>query len=85
MLNKWKKFQDYIAAVNHVSSGKRDTTYWRQFTFDTPMGFEGLSRVLTILARRYLFYLADSSLTVAWRKKAIQFQTPIFSPGTKGQ
>ena len=176
MLNEWKEFQAYTKPVTYTAAGKRDTTYMGRFTFDTMMDFEGLSRVLTILARGYLFHTEDGSLTpspreridhvrralcawcsipdnkkatpkeawqfdsdfselhgefpelvdehgrgwfyrhvhnvadfvlthtevtsksaqdkclliqkgfdAAWRKKVIQFQTPIFSPGTKGQ
>lgn len=176
MLNEWKEFQAYTKPVTYTAAGKRDTTYLGRFTFDTIMDFEGLSRVLTILARGYLFHADDGSLAAsprenidharralcawcsipdskkatpgeawqfhsdfrelhsefpelvdeqsggwfyrhvhsiadfvfahldvtsksaqdkclliqkgfdaAWRKKVIQFQTPIFSPGTKGQ
>ena len=176
MLNEWKEFQAYTKPVTYTAAGKRDTTYMGRFTFDTLMDFEGLSRVLTILARGYLFHTEDYSLVTspwenidyarralcawcsipdkkkvtprevwqfdsnfsglheefpelvdeqgrgwfyrhihnivdfvfahldatsksaqdkclliqkgfdaAWRKKVIQFQTPIFSPGTKGQ
>ena len=176
MLNEWKEFQAYTKPVTYTAAGKRDTTYMGRFTFDTMMDFEGLSRVLTILARGYLFHTEDGSLMpsprkhidharralcawcsvpdkkkaapeeawrfqsdfkelhgefselvdghgggwfyrhvhsvadyvlthteitsksaqdkclliqkgfdAAWRKKVIQFQTPIFSPGTKGQ
>ena len=176
MLNEWKEFQAYTKPMTYTAAGKRDTTYMGRFTFDTMMDFEGLSRVLTILARGYLFHTEDGSLAAspreridharralcawssipaskkatpkeawqfdsdfselhgefprlvdehgrgwfhrhvhsvadfvlthtavtsksaqdkclliqkgfdaAWRKKVIQFQTPIFSPGTKGQ
>ena len=176
MLNEWKEFQAYTKPVTYAAARKRDTTYMGRFTFDTMMDFEGLSRVLTILARGYLFHTEDGALVAspreridrarralcawcsvpdkkkatpkeawqfdsdfselhgefpelvdehgrgwfyrhvhnvadfvlahlditsksaqdkclliqkgfdaAWRKKVIQFQTPIFSPGTKGQ
>ena len=176
MLNEWKEFQAYTKPVTYTAAGKRDTTYMGRFTFDTLMDFEGLSRVLTILARGYLFHTEDGAtitsprenmdyarralcawcsipdskkatpreawqfdsnfsglheefpelvdehgggwfyrhihifvdfvfthldvtsksaqdkclliqkgFDAAWRKKVIQFQTPIFSPGTKGQ
>ncbi|MBR5471181.1 MAG: hypothetical protein IKU81_03560 [Oscillibacter sp.] len=176
MLNEWKEFQAYTKPVDYTAVSKRDTTYMGRFTFDTLMDFEGLSRVLTILTRGYLFHTEDGSLVAsprenidharralcawcsipdskkatpkeawqfqsdfralhsefpelvdehgggwfyrhvhniadfvfahldvtsksaqdkclliqkgfdaAWRKKVIQFQTPIFSPGTKGQ
>ena len=176
MLNEWKEFQAYTKPVTYSAARKRDTTYMGRFTFDTMMDFEGLSRVLAILARGYLFHTEDGSLAAspqeridharralcawcsipdkkkatpreawqfqsdfkefhsefpelvdghgggwfyrhvhsvtdfvlthtevtsksaqdkclliqkgfdaAWRKKVIQFQTPIFSPGTRGQ
>ena len=176
MLNEWKEFQAYTKSGTYTAARKRDTTYMGRFTFDTIMDFEGLSRVLTVLARGYLFHTEDGSLAAsprerigyarralrawcsipdkkkatprvawqfdsnfsglhdefpelvdkqgrgwfyrhvhniadfvfahldvtskaaqdkclliqkgfdtAWRKKVIQFQTPIFSPGTKGQ
>ena len=51
MLNVWKEFQDYTCVVNYTVRNKQDTTYLGRFTFDTILGFEGLNRVLTILAR----------------------------------
>ena len=68
MLNEWKEFQEYIGTVTYSSSGKRDTTYLGRFTFDTLMDFEGLSRVLTILARGYLFHTEDGSLVTSPRE-----------------
>ena len=51
MLNEWKEFQDYTGAVNYTARNKQDTTYLGRFTFDTILDFEGLNRVLTILAK----------------------------------
>lgn len=56
MLNEWKEFLDYTGIVTYTSSGKNDTTYLGRFTFDTLLDFEGLARILTILARGYLFH-----------------------------
>lgn len=39
-----------------------DTTYLGRFTFDTLLDFDGLARVLTFLARGYLFHDADSAI-----------------------
>jgi len=56
MLNEWEEFLDYTGIVTYTTSGKNDTTYLGRFTFDTLLNFEGLARVLTILARGYLFH-----------------------------
>ena len=62
MLNEWQEFLDYTGSVTYTASGKNDTTYLGRFTFDTLLDFEGLARVLTILARGYLFHEADGSV-----------------------
>lgn len=59
MLNEWQEFLDYTGVVTYTSAGKNDTTYLGRFTFDTLLDFEGLTRILTILARGYLFHGAD--------------------------
>ena len=61
MLNEWKEFQDYTGAVSYTARNKQDTTYLGRFTFDTILDFEGLNRVLTILARGFLFHNEDGS------------------------
>lgn len=62
MLNEWEEFLQYTSPVTYTATGKRDTTYLGRFTFDTLMDFEGLARVLTIIARGYLFHHRDGSL-----------------------
>ena len=62
MLNEWQEFLDYTGSVTYTASRKNDTTYLGRFTFDTLLDFEGLARVLTILARGYLFHEADGSV-----------------------
>ena len=62
MLNEWEEFLQYTRPVTYTATGKRDTTYLGRFTFDTLMDFEGLTRVLTIIARGYLFRHRDGSL-----------------------
>ena len=69
MLNEWKEFQDYTSAVNYTARNKQDTTYLGRFTFDTILDFEGLNRVLTILARGLLFHNEDGSPTEAPRER----------------
>lgn len=55
MLNEIEEFRAYTEPVNYTSAGKRDTTYLGRFIFDSFLTFEGLTRVLTIIARGYLF------------------------------
>lgn len=62
MLNEWEEFLQYTGLVNYAAVSKRDTAYLGRFTFDTLMDFEGLSRVLTIIARGYLFHQSDGTL-----------------------
>ena len=59
---EWKEFSDYTGTVHYTVANKQDTTYLGRFTFDTLMDFEGLARVLTILARGFLFHEPDGSL-----------------------
>ena len=69
MLNEWKEFQDYTGAVNYTARNKQDTTYLGRFTFDTILDFEGLNRVLAILARGFLFHNEDGGLVKAPRER----------------
>lgn len=69
MLNEWKEFQDYTGEVSYTARNKQDTTYLGRFTFDTILDFEGLNRVLTILARGLLFHNEDSSQAKAPRER----------------
>ena len=69
MLNEWKEFQDYTGAVNYTARNKQDTTYLVRFTFDTILDFEGLNRVLTILARGFLFHNENGSSAEAPRER----------------
>ena len=55
MLNEWEEFRAYTEQPIYTSTGKRDTAYLGRFTFDMLLDFEGLARVLTILARGYLW------------------------------
>lgn len=60
MINEIKEFKAYTEPVNYTSTGKRDTAYLGRFIFDTFLSFEGLTRVLTIIARGYLFNNGES-------------------------
>ena len=55
MINEMEEFKAYTEPVNYTSTGKRGTAYLGRFIFDTFLSFEGLKRVLTIIARGYMF------------------------------
>ena len=55
MLNEIEEFRAYTQQPIYSSTGKRDTSYMGRFTFRTFTEFEGLGRILTIVARGYLF------------------------------
>lgn len=63
MINEWEEFCAYTGTVSYTASRKSDTTYLGRFTFVTILEFEGMARILTILARGYLFH--DKSGAVA--------------------
>ena len=69
MVNEWNEFLQYTNPVTYVASGKRDVRFLGRFTWDTLLDFEGLARVLTILARGYLVHFPDGSLTDNPRKR----------------
>ena len=62
MVNEWSEFLQYTGLVTYAATGKRDVRYLGRFTWDTLLDFEGLARVLTVLARGFLFHLPDGSL-----------------------
>ena len=55
MLNEWTEFLQYTSPVSYTATGKRDNSYLGRFTYTTLTDFEGMARILTILARGYLF------------------------------
>lgn len=69
MIREWDEFRAYTEPVTYTAIGKRDSTYLGRFTFDTLLNFEGLARVLTILARGYLFHLPSGKLADAPRSR----------------
>ena len=55
MLNEIEEFRAYTEQPTYAATGKRDTSYMGRFTFRTFTEFEGMGRILTIIARGYLF------------------------------
>ena len=63
MVNEWSEFLQYTCQMTYAASGKRDVRFLGRFTWGTLLDFEGLARVLTVLARGFLFHHPDGSLT----------------------
>lgn len=62
MINEWVEFCAYTGTVSYTASKKSDTTWLGRFTFATILEFEGMSRILTVLARGYLFHGKDGAI-----------------------
>ena len=67
MLNEIQEFLDYTTPVKYTAESKSDTTYLRHFTLDFFTSFDGLNRVLTIIARGYLFQNGKEDINRAKR------------------
>lgn len=61
MLNEWQEFLDYTGPVAYKAESKKDTAWLGRFTFEALRDFSGLSRILTILARGFLFHGPDGT------------------------
>ena len=62
MTNEWLEFQAYTKKPAYSAASKHDLSYLGRFTFKTITDFEGFGRILTIIARGYLFHNQDGSL-----------------------
>ena len=62
MTNEWLEFQAYIKKPTYSAESKHDLSYLGRFTFKTVTDFEGFGRILTVIARGYLFHNHDGSL-----------------------
>lgn len=54
MLNELEEFKAYTNPVKYEVSRKGDTAFLGRFAFESLLNFEGMGRILTILARGYL-------------------------------
>ena len=62
MTNEWAEFRAYTTQPVYSCASKRDHSYLGRFTLDMIQEPVGLARILTILARGYLFHDADGAL-----------------------
>lgn len=59
MTNEWAEFKAYTEQPIYTAARKTDTTYLGRFTFDMITDFTGFGRILTTIAREYLFHDKD--------------------------
>lgn len=78
MTNEWQEFQAYIGKPTYSAENKHDLSYLGRFTFKTITDYEGFGRILTIIARGYLFHdkngnnLTDNPYTrIDYARKAL--------------
>lgn len=69
MLNEIEEFKAYTEKPVYKCSGKRDLSFLGRFSFEMIMDFIGLSRVLTIIARGYMF--RNGSPDIEYAKRAL--------------
>lgn len=55
MLNEIEEFENYTKKPKYISNGKSDYTYLGRFTWEMLFEFYGFLRILTIIARGYMF------------------------------
>ena len=56
MTNEWAEFKAYTEQPIYTAERRTDTTYLGRFTFDMITEFSGFGRILTTIARGYLFH-----------------------------
>ena len=61
MTNEWLEFNAYTDKPAYFSSGKRDFSYLGRFSLNTILELEGMGRILTVIARGYLFHDKDGN------------------------
>lgn len=69
MLNEIAEFKTYTEIPIYERNGKNDNSFLGRFTCESIQGFEGFTRVLTIIARGYMF--KNSSADIEYARRAI--------------
>lgn len=57
-----EEFWAYVTEQKYTAKNKQDLSYLGRFTFNTLTEFEGLGRILTIIARGYLFHSKNGEI-----------------------
>lgn len=71
MLNEIQEFKDYTVFPVYTTAGPKDTSYLGRFTIESMKGFLGFERILTILARGFLFRSGDPYENVDYARRAL--------------
>ena len=71
MLNEIEEFKAYTEKPEYSHSGKRDLSYLGRFSFEMLTDLYGLQRVLTIIARGYLFRSGDPYDNIEYTRRAL--------------
>ena len=69
MLNEITEFEAYTGKPEYNRENKNDNSFLGRFTCEGIQGFEGFPRVLTIIARGYMF--KNSSADIEYARRAI--------------
>ena len=69
MLNEIAEFEAYTKKPEYKRDGKNDNSFLGRFTCEGIQGFEGFPRVLTIIARGYMF--KNGSADIEYARRAI--------------
>ncbi|MGN0178053.1 MAG: hypothetical protein ACI4DY_01230 [Monoglobaceae bacterium] len=67
MLNEIAEFEAYTKKPEYKRDGKNDNSFLGRFTCEGIQGFEGFTRVLTIIARGYMFKNGNADIEYAGR------------------
>lgn len=71
MTNERLEFCAYTHFPEYTAQGKKDTAWMSRFTFPMLMKFEGMGRVLTMVARGYLWAQSDPYENVNYARDAL--------------
>ena len=69
MLNELEEFRAYTCPVEYKATSKGDTSFLGRFTFESLLNFEGMVRILTIIARGYMF--RESTPNIEFARQAL--------------
>ena len=67
MLNEIAEFEEYTGIPAYKRENKNDNSFLGRFTCEGIQGFEGFPRVLTIIARGYMFKSGSADIEYARR------------------
>lgn len=73
MLNEWQEFLDYTGPMVYEADSKKDTAWLGRFTFEALREFGGLARILTILARGFLFHGSEGEVLDGQSRERIDY------------